>query len=160
MCRKSPNAVNYSRKWIDLCPPPHKYQLTKLLTWKPKGAHQAKCTLGICAKPWKHKREVQFTACAPCALHLLKISWQKLLTWTPKGANKSSQKHPGDMRDAIKRYARRTVHNLCNFCFSPRSLGYCNLQAKLGTLIPANLPSAVNYNRKSMFWYAASRQVL
>ena len=119
MCCKLPSAVIYNRKSISLCPPLPKYQLTKLLNWKPKGAHQAKCTLGICAKPWKHMREVQFTACAPCALHLLKISWQKLLSWTPKGANKSSQKHPGDMRDAIKTYARRTVHSLCNLCPSP-----------------------------------------
>ena len=61
---------------------------------------------------------------------------------------KSSQKHPGDMRDAIKTYARRTVHSLCNLCFSPPSPGYCNLQAKISTSVPDNLPSAVNYNRK------------
>ena len=61
---------------------------------------------------------------------------------------KSSQKHPGDMRDAIKTYARRTVHSLCNLCFSPPPPGYCNLQSKISTSVPANLPRAVNYDRK------------
>ena len=61
---------------------------------------------------------------------------------------KSSQKHPGDMRDAIKTYARRTVHSLCNLCFSPPPPGYWNLQSKISTSVPANLPGAINYDRK------------
>ena len=61
---------------------------------------------------------------------------------------KSSQKHPGYMREAIKTYARRTVHSLCNLCFSPPPPGYCNLQSKISTSVPANLPGAVNYDRK------------
>ena len=52
------------------------------------------------------------------------------------------------MREAIKTYARRTVHSLCNLCFSPPPPGYCNLQSKISTSVPANLPGAVNYDRK------------
>ena len=155
MCYKSPSAVNSNRKSIfwraasrqvldpsktNLCPTPPKYQLTKLLTWKPKGTHQAKSMFGICAKPWKHMRKVHLTACAPCALHLLKISWQKLLTWKPKGQikrGKSSQKHPGDMREAIK-----------NTCAKDCSQPINNLQSKISTSVPANLAGAVNYDRK------------
>ena len=56
-------------------------------------------------------REVQFTACAPCALHLLKISLTKTANLeTQRG--KSSQKHPGDMPKARKASARRPVDSL------------------------------------------------
>ena len=48
-------------------------------------------------------REVQFTACAPCALHLLKISEKMANLETQRG--KSSQKHPWYTREALKTYA-------------------------------------------------------
>ena len=140
--------------------PPPKYQLTKLLTWKPKGAHQAKCiyTWDMREATKTYARSPVHSLCALCPSPPKDQLTKTANLDTQRG--KSSQKHPGDMRDAIKTYAGRTVHNLCNFCFSPRSPGYCNLQAKISTSVPANLPSAVNYSRKSIFWCAASRQVL
>ena len=113
MCRKSPSAVNYNRKSITLCPPPPKYQLTKLLTWKPKGTHQAKSMFG-----WDMREAMKTYARSPvhslCALCPSPPKDQLTKTAnleTQRG--KSSQKHPGDMPKAIKTYARRPVDSLC-----------------------------------------------
>jgi len=36
----------------------------------------------------------------------------------------------------------------------------CKLQEKINILVSCNSPSAVNYNRKSIFWCATTRRVL
>ena len=80
-------------------------------------------------------REGQFTACATCALHLLGIIGQNYCPGNPKGHIKP--KLPWDMPEAIKTLyydAHSPVDSLCN--------------QKISTSVPANLPGAVNYDRK------------
>ena len=92
-------------------------------------------------------REGQFTACATCALALLEIIWQNYCPGNPKGHIKP--KLSWDMPEAIKTLyydAHSPVDSLCNLC--PPPPGYCNLQSKISTSVPANLPGAVNYDRK------------
>ena len=92
-------------------------------------------------------REGQFTAYATCALHLLGIIGQNYCPGNPKGHIKP--KLPWDMPEAIKTWyydAHSQVDSLCNLC--PPPPGYCNLQSKVSTPVPANLPGAVHYNRK------------
>ena len=71
-------------------------------------------------------REGQFTACATCALALLEIIWQNYC--------------PGDPKGHIK---PKLSWNLLDY-----DAHSCNLQAKISTSVPANLPGAVNYDRK------------
>ena len=88
------------------------------------------------AMPQSFERSLERSRCLPPQDH-----FSHLLIWEPKGAHqtKSVLGYVGSYKSICAKASWQPVQ---------KYPGCCNLQSKINTSVPANLPGAVNYNRK------------
>ena len=128
-------------------------------------------------------RKGQLTACATCALRLLKTVDETADLETQRDT--SSKMYAWDMRKAMKTYARSPVHSLCALCPSPpkdQLTKTANLETQRGKSsqkYPGDMPKAIKtyarrpvdslcksildaeiYNQKSILQFLPTSQVL
>ena len=130
-----------------LCPSPAKDQLTKTANLETQRGKSSQKHPGYMREAIKtYARRTVHSLCNLC-FSPPRIIWHNYCPGNPKGHIKP--KLSWDMPEAIKTLyydAHSPVDSLCNLC--PPPPGYCNLQSKISTSVPANLPGAVNYDRK------------
>ena len=124
-----------------LRPSPPKDQLTKTANLETQRGKSSQKHPGNMREAIKtYARRTVHSLCNLCFIpprnHLT-----KLLPWKPKGRHQA---------EIVLEYARSYESICANANWQPvqKYPGCCNLQPKVNTSVPANLPGAVNYDRK------------